>query len=203
MTDLLSGKVCKGAKLNVRELGEQADSTLLQFAGQVGPDVRDGAGRLGRWRMTAHRDPSPKGDGQDDEGHPSPQRGRGAASSSARGAGETSLLAEGVDELRHLTQALEIEKMASADWRKRSGGTDAIIGRAEGDARMAAIRQTHDDIGPLAVADADDGQLLSVERMMGVSNRHASRRGLGGRGSALAMCPPSATALLKRCCGSS
>jgi hypothetical protein len=69
-----------------------------------------------------------------------PDQGRRAAGNSARAARETALLAEGVEELSHLPQALEIEKMASAGWRTRDGGTDAIIGGAEGNARMAAIR---------------------------------------------------------------
>jgi hypothetical protein len=49
------------------------------------------------------------------------------------------LLAEGVDKLSYLPQALKIEKMADAGRANRGGGTGAIVGRAEGDARMAAI----------------------------------------------------------------
>jgi hypothetical protein len=100
------------------------------------------------------------------------------------------VLAEPIDELGQPTQTLEIEKMAHADDRKGARGTDAIIGVAEGDARVAAIRQTHDDVRPLASAEANDRQSLSVERMVGVRDRHASRRRLGKRGSALAMCLP-------------
>lgn len=63
---------------------------------------------------------------------------------------------------------------------------------------MTAIRQPDDDVGALATADADDGQLLSPEGMMGMRDRHESRRELGRRGSALGLCPPSATGWLKR-----
>ena len=69
-----------------------------------------------------------------------PSRERRAAGSSARAARETTLLAEALDDLSHLTQAVQIEKMPSADGNKRDGATDAIIGGAEGNARMAAIR---------------------------------------------------------------
>jgi hypothetical protein len=53
------------------------------------------------------------------------------------------------------------------------------------------------------VADADDGQLLSAERVMGMRDDHESRRELGSRGSALGVCPPSATGLPRRCFGNS
>jgi hypothetical protein len=87
------------------------------------------------------------------------------------------LLAEGVYELRHPPQTLEIEKMARAAGRNRGAGTAAIIGRVEGDARMTAVGQTHDNVGPLAVADADDGQSLSAQRMVGMRYRHPCRSG--------------------------
>jgi hypothetical protein len=38
------------------------------------------------------------------------------------------------------------------------------------------------------VADRDDGQLLSAERVMRMRDGHASRRGWGRQGSALGMC---------------
>jgi hypothetical protein len=98
------------------------------------------------------------------------------------------LPAAAVDELGHLAQSLEIEEMASVSWRKGCREVPGIVGRAEGDGGMAAIRQTHDDVRALAVADADDGQLLSTERMMGMGDRHESQRALGGRGNALGMC---------------
>jgi hypothetical protein len=93
------------------------------------------------------------------------------------------MLAEAIDELGHLTQALEIEQMRRE--RKGSRGVGGVICRAEGDSGMAAVGQTDDDVGALAVADADDGESLSAERMVGMRNGHESRRVLGGRGSAL------------------
>jgi hypothetical protein len=95
----------------------------------------------------------------------------------------TSLLAEAVDELGHLPQALEIEQMRSR--RKGSRGVGSVVRGAEGDGGMAAIRQADDDVRALAVTDADDGQLLSAEGMMGMRDRHESRGELGGRGSTL------------------
>ena len=89
------------------------------------------------------------------------------------------MTAEGVDELSHLTQALEIKERSRGSQRKGSRGVASVISRAEGDGGMAAIRQTHDDVGALATADADDGQSLPTKRMMGMRDRHESRRGLG------------------------
>ncbi len=55
---------------------------------------------------------------------------------------------------------------------------------------MTAIGQADNDIRAGAVADTNDGQLLSAERVMGMRDGHESRRELGSRGSALGMCPP-------------
>ena len=90
--------------------------------------------------------------------------------------------AECVDEVGHLTQTLEIEQMRSRRKGSRGGG---VVCGAEGDGSMAAIGQADDDVRALAVTDADDGELLSAEGMMGMRDRHESRRGLGRRGSAL------------------
>jgi class 3 adenylate cyclase len=64
------------------------------------------------------------------------------------------LLAEAVDELGHLTQALEIEQMICSRKGSRGGG---VVRGAEGDGSMAAIGQADDDVRALAVPDADDG----------------------------------------------
>lgn len=82
-----------------------------------------------------------------------------------------------IKELSHLTQALEIEEMRSG--RKGCRGSHSTVRRAEGDSSMAAIGQANDDVRVFPVTDADDGQLLSPEWMMGVRDRHESRRGLG------------------------
>ena len=68
MVDLLSRKVCVLADLGVSELSEEADGPLLQVAGQAGPDMREGDGRLGRRRMTTHGGPSRKRCCQDRSG---------------------------------------------------------------------------------------------------------------------------------------
>ena len=107
--------------------------------------------------------------------------------------------AEFVDALRQLTQPLEVEEV-------RSGGriecqrVYGVVGGADRNGGMAAIGQTDDDIRPRAVADTDDGQLLSAEGMMRMRDRHASQRALGRRGSALAMCRRSQTASSRRRC---
>jgi len=91
----------------------------------------------------------------------------------------------------------------SGDGRRREYGVHSGVGGAEGHGRMAAIGQADNDIRAGAVADADDGQLLSAERVMGMRDDHESRRELGSRGSALGVCPPSATGLPRRCFGNS
>src|SRR5215469_14831615 len=100
-----------------------------------------------------------------------------AGSSAGRGR-QTPLLAEAVDELGHLPQALEIEQMRSS--REGSRGGDGAVRGAEGDGSMAAIGQAEDDVRVLAVTDADDGELLSAEGMMGMRDGHESRSKLGG-----------------------
>jgi hypothetical protein len=97
------------------------------------------------------------------------------------------LAAEGVDERGHLTQAGEIEEMPRVGRKRRTSG---VVGGVEGDSGMAAVGQADDDVRALAVADADDRQLLTAERVMRMRDGHASRRGLGKRGSALGICPP-------------
>ena len=109
------------------------------------------------------------------------------------------MTAECVDELSHLTQALEIKEMRRERGKKgRRGRGDRVVRRAEGDGGMAAIRQLDDDVGILAAADADDRQLLPPEGMVGMRDRHESQRELGGRGSALGMCRPHATRSSRR-----
>ena len=87
-----------------------------------------------------------------------------------------SLPAECVDEVGHLTQTLEVEQMRSRRKGSRGGG---VVGGAEGDGSMAAIRQGDDNIRVLAVTDVDDGQLLSAEWVMGMGNGHESQRNVG------------------------
>ena len=110
--------------------------------------------------------------------------------------------AERVDELSHLTQALEIKQRRRECGRKgRRGAGNRVVRRAEGDGGMAAVGQLDDDVGALAAADADDRQLLPPEGMMGMRDRHESRRALRERGGALGMCRPRATRSFRRCCG--
>jgi hypothetical protein len=73
------------------------------------------------------------------------------------GVGETPVPAEVVDELDHPRQTLEIEQMRSRTGRKGSGRVESQVRRAEGNGGVAAIGQTHDDVGALTAADADNG----------------------------------------------
>ncbi len=186
------------AEPGVSELGEQADGPPLQVAGQAGPDVRRGHGRLGWRRVATHGGPSQERWCQGGRGHPSrPGRGGGAAGISARRVGEAPLPAKAVDELGHLTQSLEVKERARVARRKGYRGAPGVVRGGQGDGGMAAVGQPDDDVGALAAADADDRQLLSAERVMGMRDRHQSRRGLGGRGSALGMCRRSSTAAFR------
>ncbi len=113
---------------------------------------------------------------------------RSAAGISVGRIREASSLAEALDVLGHLTQSVEIKQVRGREGKKR--GIRGRVSGAEGDGGVVAIRQTDDDIRALAAADANDGELLPAERMMGMRDRHASRRGLGRGGSALGMCRP-------------
>jgi hypothetical protein len=115
----------------------------------------------------------------------SPAQGRRDAGNSTGRLGETPLFAQTIDELSDLTQTLKIEQMRSVNGRKGSGGAESVVRGAECDGGVAAIRQTHDDVRTLTAADADDRQLLSAKRMMGVRDGHASQRKWGRSGSAL------------------
>jgi hypothetical protein len=44
MVDLLGRLVGVLAELGISDLSQKSDGTLLQLAGQIGPDVRDGDG---------------------------------------------------------------------------------------------------------------------------------------------------------------
>src|SRR5271166_2317916 len=117
-----------------------------------------------------------------------PGSGRRSITNSAGRIGELSLSAETIDELGHLTQAAEVEQMRSKNGSRRSRGVDRVVCRIDRNGTMAAIGQTDDDVGSLAVADANDRQLLSAERMMGMRDGHQSQREWGRRGSALGIC---------------
>ena len=105
---------------------------------------------------------------------------------------ETSLLAEALDELGHLTQAVEVQQVGGVVGERGSRGIPrGSVGRADRDGGMAAIRQPHDDVRLFAAPDADHRQWLPPERMLGMRDGHESRRVRGRRDSALGMCPRS------------
>ena len=80
--------------------------------------------------------------------------------------------AEVSDELSHLTQSLEVEEVRRRSEKKGRREIADMVGGVKGDGGMAAIGQAHDDVRSLAVADADDGQLLPTQRVMGMGDRH-------------------------------
>jgi hypothetical protein len=118
----------------------------------------------------------------------SPDQGTKGGRLSAGRIRQTSLPAEFVEELSQLTQALEVEEVRSSDSRRGRQRVADVVRRVQRHGGVAAIGQTDDDIRAAAVADTDHGQLLSVERMMRMRDRHKSRRGLGREGSALGLC---------------
>src|SRR2546421_13128858 len=88
MMDLLCGLWCLSAELSKRELSEQSDGTLLQVAGQAGPDGWKDDGGFRQWR-TAHGGPSRKRGCQEGRGHPSPRaEDKGPADSQQDGSGK-------------------------------------------------------------------------------------------------------------------
>ncbi len=101
---------------------------------------------------------------------------------------KVSLPAEAIDEVSQLTQSLEVEEERSGAGGKGYGGVRGVVGRVEGNGRMAAIRQPDDDVRAGAATDTDDGELLAAQRVMGMRDGHVSRRELGSGGSALGMC---------------
>ncbi len=103
--------------MSERELSEQANSLPLQIVGQTGPDVRDGQGRFeSRWLMS-HGGPSQKLSARAAGGMVAPGPRAKNATRSAGRFGETSLPTEFIDPLGHLSKALEVEKVRSANER--------------------------------------------------------------------------------------
>ena len=101
------------------------------------------------------------------------------------------------DELGRLAQPLQIEQVRDRTGRGRDGGRAVRV--TESNRGMAAVRQADDDVRVGAVPNADDGQLLSAERMMGMGDRHQSRRRRGEKGSALGLCQPPVVEPHTRC----
>lgn len=95
------------------------------------------------------------------------------------------MLAKAIDESGHLSQSVDVKEVRGVAERKSGRGIRREVGGVQSDSGMSAVWQADDDVGVLALTDADDRQLLSVERMMGMGDGHESRRGLGRRGSAL------------------
>jgi hypothetical protein len=74
------------------------------------------------------------------------------------------------EELGQLAQSLQIEQVRDRTGRGRDGGRAVRV--TESNRGVAAVRQAHDDVRVSAVPNADDGQSLSAEGMMGMGDRH-------------------------------
>lgn len=83
------------------------------------------------------------------------------------------------NELSHLAQSLEIKDRKTLGWSKSWRVVLSLIRCAQGNGGMAAVGQAHDGVRVGAVANADHGQLLSAEGMMGMCDGHESQRELG------------------------
>jgi hypothetical protein len=91
---------------------------------------------------------------------------------------------DAIEHLEDLTEAVEIEEVIGPRWPlilRRS----EIIGAAQGNGGMPPVGESDDEVGILSTPKADDLDLLTAERMMGMGDGDESRRRLGRRGSAL------------------
>ena len=69
-----------------------------------------------------------------------------------------------------------------------------VIGPAQGDGGVGAVRQAQDDVGLSPATHPDDCVALPPQGVMGVDNRDESQRRLGFRCSVLSICPRFGTA---------
>ncbi len=101
--------------------------------------------------------------------------------------GGASLASDAIEEPAGLTEAVEIEEMIRR-WRFLAVVRGGVVGAAHGDGGMVPVRESDDEIGIKPPAELDDLDLLSAERVMGMSDGDESRRGLGGGGRVLGAC---------------
>jgi hypothetical protein len=165
------------------ELGGQArqelDGGSLGLGSEPIPNLGGRDDELGRWSLQTHENSSPnepRGVGTMGVILVRIGRGRrgGVVASRRRPTGSS----DAIEHLEDLTEAVEIEEMTGPRWPiilRRS----QIIGAAQGDGGMPAVRESDDEIGIDSTPKADDLDLLAAERMMGMGDGDESRRRLG------------------------
>ena len=107
-----------------------------------------------------------------------PRIGRGRGGVVAVSRRRPTVSSDAIEEQEDLTEAVEIQEVI----RPRRGidlGQGEIIGAAQGDGGMPAVRESDDEIGIVSAAEPDDLDPLSAERMMGMGDGDESRRRLG------------------------
>ena len=97
------------------------------------------------------------------------------------------ILADGLQELHDMAEAIEIEQVRRSRHHLRCRCT-RVIGQVHGDGGVGTIGQPHDQIRIGALAEAHDGKLLTIEGMMRMRNSDRFRNRLGSQGSVLGGC---------------
>jgi hypothetical protein len=83
-----------------------------------------------------------------------------------------------IEELEDLTEAVEIQEVIRRR-RELALVRSQIIGAAQGNGGMSAVRESDDEIRINSPAEPDELDPLSAERMMRMSDGDESRRRLG------------------------
>jgi hypothetical protein len=85
---------------------------------------------------------------------------------------------DAIEELEDSTEAVEIQEVIRRR-REIALGRGEIIGTAQGDGGMPAVRETDDEIRIVSAAKPDDLDPLAAQRMMRMGDGDESRRWLG------------------------
>jgi hypothetical protein len=107
---------------------------------------------------------------------PRPRRVRGGEV--ALGRRHPAVSSDAIEELEGLTEAVEIQEVIRPR-REIALGRGEIIGAAQGDGGMPAVRETDDEIRIGSAAKPDDLDPLATKWMMGMGDGDESRRRLG------------------------
>jgi len=100
--------------------------------------------------------------------------------------GTTPLLAEVIDEVDDLPEALEVQQGEGVTgWSLGGGLLLASVRPAHGNRRMRAIAQADNEVWINTSADANDLTPLAIEGVMGMGDGHRFQRELRKRGSVL------------------
>jgi hypothetical protein len=86
-------------------------------------------------------------------------------------------LGDVIEEPDHGPKPLELQEVLGRRWGRDVGG-QAVVGAAQGDGGVAAVREPDDEVGVVPAAQANDLDALTAEGVMRVGNRDGSRRRL-------------------------